>query len=620
LKTDDFGSVHEKALEALGQIGDPKVVPVLLNYLQAESENQQGYSSIAAAAVKGLARTGDPRAAEPLYKAITTDPFLRGEAVELLLTYGGADGVKYLNRLAKSEDGFFKHEASEALETLGEYHGLDPLVELLKDSDPQVQSQAAAALTETGDATVTSALEEAMAGLDEQDRQSIERSLSQNTVASEGNASAMQSAVKITAIEALGQIKDSRAVRPLLTALHDEDADTRKAAGKALAAYQSKALLRPMELSLKSGDKGTMKQALDDLGWIGTDDAVQLIGMRVTDPLVGWEAIDALGHSDNPKALTYLEQALQSPAEQRAMEAIAQIKHPDAVPLLLRGLNSANFVVRGKAVEALAQIEDPAVIEPLIGLLKKNDFTVQDKVIEALSRHQDPRVDTAFVELLSDPARKDKVLTILRERKWQPQTTRDKVLYYSAQENWDECAKLGPEAADLLLEELKKKPSDGVAKALNRMDEKRAYPVMLDYVKQWQGTPQILAGAEKTGWIPKSAQEQLIVACLKGDKTKLKQLWKEPEGKQEYMNALNSANDSAVYSIVKWSIDLQLVEMVQPMVSQFQRMNTESAQNIVNLFLNSGNETLSTTAANWASANGYQILRFGISGGPTWGS
>jgi len=628
LKEEDRGQTHSKVIEALGEIGDPKVVPTLLKYLPTESERNgaaaAGRDTFATKAAAGaLAKIGDTRAAEPLYKAILSDPFLKHDGVELLVTLGGYESVKYLNLLTKTDDTFVKRDAQKALDGLGENHGLDPLIALLKDADPKARGLAAAALTETGDSSVQSAVQEALAGLNEQDRKTIETRMAENqlTQSTAEYTSSMQASVKITAIEALGQIADVKAVRPLLAALRDSDENVCKAAGKALASYQSKTVIRPIEMALNNQDKSVTKQAIKDLGWIGTDYAVELIGRHVDDSFINRDAIEALGNTGNPKAIPYLEQAMQSPfTDDEAMTALLKIKHPDTLKPLLKGLSANSFVTRQKAVEALAQFNDPSIVEPLIELFKKNDHTVQDRVIEVLKKFKDPRIDSAFAESLADPFQKDKILAILKERNWQPQMIRDKVLYYSACEDWDKCAQLGPEGADLLLAELKKNCSSGVAKALNKMGDTRAYPVMLDCVKKWRGSPDLLAGAEKTGWKPQTPEEQLIVASLKQDKATLKKLWQDPKGKEAFMNALNSENMSAMNAIMRLSIGMGLDEMVSPMIARLNSITNETtAVSIANLFLSSGNQTLYSAAESWATGKGYEIHKFGFSAGSAWG-
>jgi HEAT repeat protein len=614
LNEKDFGQLHSKAIVALGNIGDPKAVPVLINLLK----NNHTFNSKDAA--KSLGQIGDPRAAEPLYQAMITNSFLREEGAEALAQLGGVDAVKYLNKAAQSEEHFIKEEAQKALDSLGVDHGLKPLVDLLKDSNPKVRAMAAVALTETGDKAVEFDLQEALAGLDEQTRAAIgqKQAQKQTDQATAVYDSALEANVRIAAIEALGQITDPKAVRPLLAALHDPDEAVCKAAGKALAAYKTKTVIRPIEITLNTQDRNVIMQALKDLGWIGSDYAVELIGKFISNSFVNRTAIEALGNTGNPKAIPYLEQATQSVhIEGEAFDAIVKINHPDSLKLLIKGLSSDSFVTRRKIVEALGQLNDPSIIEPLIELYRKNDHTVQDKVIDVLTKYDDPRINSAFAESLSDPFYKDKLLALLKERHWEPQTVREKTLYYMACEDWDQCAQLGPEGADLLLGELKKNCSSGAAKALNKMNDSRAWPVMLDCVKKWHGSKDILEGALKTGWKPQTPEEKIQAAVCK-DNAEFMQLWKDPQVKEYFAAAINSDNTIAL-TIITLSVRYKLTEMVNPMISRFNSINDENIQlSICNQFLGSHNKTLYDAGKQWAQSKGLRIIEFNIPGSAGW--
>jgi HEAT repeat protein len=614
LREQDFGQLHSKVIEALGNIGDTKAVPALIKRLQS-SDNFSG-KAVAIA----LGKIGDPRATEPLYKAMTTVDFFQTDGAEALVQLGGADAVKYLNKAAGSENAFIKQAVEKALGSLGPDHGLKPLTDLLKDADPKVRSMAAAALTDIGDSTVEFDLQEALDGLDEQTRNTIRQKLTQNQTnqATAVYDSALEANVRIAAIEALGQVTDPKAVRALLAALQDKDPAVCKAAGRALAAYQSKTVIRPIEITLNNRDTNVVKQAIKDLGWIGSDYAVELIGKYISNTFVNREAISALGNSENPKAIPYLETAMQSTFTQdEAIEAVLKIHHPDARKVILKGLSVNSFQTQKKVVEEIGRWNDPSTIEPLIESFKQNNSVTQEQVIDILKKFNDPRVDAAFGEALDNPFQKDKLLAILKERNWQPQTTRQKVLYYMACKEWDKCAQLGPEAADMLLDKFKKSGSNDIAKVLNTMKETRAYPIMLDFIKKWRGSQEILAGALKTGWEPQTLEEKIQVAVCK-DGAEFMQLWKDPKVKEYFTTNLNSDNNIAL-TVISLSIRYKLTEMVGPMINRFNSINDENIRiSVCNQFLGSHNKALYDVGKQWAQSKNLRIIEFGFPGGGGW--
>jgi HEAT repeat protein len=614
LQGQDVGQLHSKVIEALGTIGDAKAVPVLIKRLQ--SSNNFSGKAVAIA----LGKIGDPRATEPLYKAMTTITYFQTDGAEALVQLGGADAVKYLNKAAGSENAFIKSAAQKALDSLGSDHGLKPLADLLNDSDPKVRAMAAAALADIGDSTVELDLQVALDGLDEQTRNTIQQKLTQNQThqATAAYDVGFKADVRIAAIEALGQVTDPRAVRALLATLQDKDPAVCKAAGKALAGYQSKTMIRLFETTLNNQDRNAAKQAIKDLGWIGSDYAVELLGKYIHDSTVNREAIEALGNSGNPKAIPYLEKAMQSKsAQEQVIEAALKIPHSDARKVILQGLFADGFKTRKKVVDEIEQWNDPSTIEPLIESFKKNDSVTQKQVIDILKKFNDPRIDAAFADALDNPFQKDNLLAILKERNWQPQTTRQKVLYYMACKDWDQCANLGPEAADMLLEELKKNGSSDIAKVLNTMKETRAYPIMLDYVKKWQGSKELLIGAQRTGWKPQTIEEKIQAAVCKDD-AEFMQLWKDPQVKEYFTTTLNADNNMAVI-ISGLSIRYKLTEMVGPMINRFNGINDENIRlSVCNQFLSSGNKTLYETGMQWAKSKNLMVIEHRFPGGGGW--
>ena len=138
---------------------------------------------------------------------------------------------------------------------------------------------------------------------------------------------------RMQAADALGQINDVRAVKPLIVVLEDENSSGRT---QALAAG---ALVR-----------------------IGTPAVEPLIAaLKDENPLVRLQAAGALG----------------------------QIKDVRAVEPLIGALKDENPIVRMQAADALGQIEDVRAVESLIEALKDNDSLVRERVADALGQIKD---------------------------------------------------------------------------------------------------------------------------------------------------------------------------------------------------------------------------------------
>lgn len=603
----DF-SARAEILEALGMLGDPQAFPVISASVKAQEV------PVRKAAVRALGELGDPRGAELLYQAQTTDPFLRSEAAEALGRLGTADGVKYLNLAAKHKDHFIQKDAQKALDGLGFQHGLEPLIELLQDPDPKVRTLAAQALGEIGDPVATEALKTASSDTDANVRKAVEQLIG----STDGIAGSPAQRVKVLAAEALGKVGDGRAVDPLIRAMRTGDPALQKAAGTALGSMKSPAVMRRFQMDLVSKDGDACKQAISDLGCIGTDEAVKLLGQAAghADVQVAREAVAALSKTGKPTAIPYLSKAVSNPfLRGEALEGIFAIDHPDTTPVLIGLLSSKSFVERQKAAQALGRRKDPRAVEPLIAILKANDTPVMKDAIAALEEIGDKKAGSALIELANDPFVGEQALALIRKWNWQPQTVREKCLWFMANKQWAECTKLGPEASDLLLEELKRSNSGDVAEALASMKDTRAVPILEARVTEWRAGVKHIKALEALGWKADTFEQQVQRAAAMGDTVTLKKYWKQDGRMRQIIEkVLNSSETTGLSGVVNLIISLRLTEMV-PQLSGKLSIGTESQQwSLANQFLQSHNETLYNAAKSWADSHGYRVIEFRIPG------
>jgi len=156
--------------------------------------------------------------------------------------------------------------------------------------------------------------------------------------------------VRRQAAEALGEIKDPRAVDPLTTVLKDKDALIRRHAVKAL---------------------GKIKDA------------------RAVSPLIG-----ILNDHDE-----------QSHVRMTAAEALGSIGERRAVEPLVSALKNSLWAVRSSAAIALGTIRDPRAVVPLIAALHDEDASVRGHVADALGAIKDPRAVGPLRSALEDPDR-----------------------------------------------------------------------------------------------------------------------------------------------------------------------------------------------------------------------
>ncbi len=171
LASDRDADLQSRAARALGELGDDRAVPALIDALNRGNVRERG------ALLEALGRLGDPRAVQVLINALTD---------------------------RSSPD---KATAAEALGRLGDRRAIVPLAQAMKLSDSRLRAAAAGALVEFGEASVPDLVDLLKIVSDE---------------------------LNIAVCEDLGQIRDTRAVDPLVRLLQSPNTGVRAAASRAL--------------------------------------------------------------------------------------------------------------------------------------------------------------------------------------------------------------------------------------------------------------------------------------------------------------------------------------------------------------------------------------------------
>lgn len=165
--------------------------------------------------------------------------------------------------------------------------------------------------------------------------------------------------VRESAARALGRIKDPRAVEPLISFLQDKNKSVRNAAVIALGEAKDLRAVEPLIAALKDKDSDVRNTVVEAL-------------MEIKDPRVVEPLISALKDKDV---------SVRSNAER----ALVKIGKP-TVDLLIAVLMDTNADIRRRATYVLADIKDPRAIGPLIVVLQDNDKDVQLAATYALQQ------------------------------------------------------------------------------------------------------------------------------------------------------------------------------------------------------------------------------------------
>ncbi len=206
-------------------------------------------------AAEALGEIGDIQAIEPLVTALTQNELsgVRWKAAEALSKIGVPAVDALIGALRHSDDDV-RWKAAIALGEIGDQRAINPLISLLCDEDRFVKSRAAYALGLIGEPAVESLIFALREG--------------------DGN-------LRWGAAIALGKIRDPRAIDPLIRALADKYQNVRAESAMSLAAI-GKPALEPLLRFLRDSDRSIRIEVVTALGELKDTDAIRPL-MQILD-------------------------------------------------------------------------------------------------------------------------------------------------------------------------------------------------------------------------------------------------------------------------------------------------------------------------------------------------
>jgi len=135
--------------------------------------------------------------------------------------------------------------------------------------------------------------------------------------------------------------------------------------------------------------------AVQELAKLGDPRAIEPLVETMlsdTDSGVRHTAAIWLGKMGNPEAVPGLAQAVLTEGEDPTLRALAayalsDIRHADAIPVLIEASYSPDLHVRFAAVQSLAKFPDPKVITALIDRLGNDYYDTELVALSALRKH-----------------------------------------------------------------------------------------------------------------------------------------------------------------------------------------------------------------------------------------
>ncbi len=338
---DEDWAIREEAATMLGSFKDPRAVVPLTRALHDTDR------AVREAAIGALSSIGGPSI--PALATCLADPVLHVQeaASSILASIADARVFAPLVDALGSRDWIVRMHAAKALGRIGEAGAVPSLMPLLQDKVKAVREEASGALAAIGGVAILALIQ----GLDHDEW-----------------------LVRLHAVEALGKLKSSDAVEPLLRVLfNDRDSAIREDVVRALGAIGDARAVDYLVLVMKEPTLRLI--AVEALGHIGDRRAVPLLRRVVEGAPLGDSSRSAAACADGWTD----EMATMG----MAARALGMIADPVSIPSLIVALR--NTVTRSEASASLAKF-GPAIIPSLLPMLtREQDENVRYYVRETLT-------------------------------------------------------------------------------------------------------------------------------------------------------------------------------------------------------------------------------------------
>lgn len=225
-------SVRALVAMALSEAASPQVVDPLVRLISAPDEDAE----VVRAAVSGLGRAGDPRAAAPLFSLMVKRPEMRQSVIDALAKSTAAPQLAVL--LGQATEVNAKRDLVRLLRKTADPRSADPLAAVVGDQDEDTRQEAALGLAELGDARAVPPLIEL--------------------------AKSPEDAVSTEAIDALRRLANPAAA-PALLELFEKAPEHKAAVMRALGTTGAKDAGPKLMKELEGDDIGAAAKALGQL-------------------------------------------------------------------------------------------------------------------------------------------------------------------------------------------------------------------------------------------------------------------------------------------------------------------------------------------------------------------
>jgi len=393
---------RERAQEALVKLGAPAVEP-LIGFVDTNRDHDAGLRTRDA-----LVKIGEPAIRALLRQLDYAEGKHFGKIGNRLLPRFGRAAVDPLIGVLGDENRDIRLGAIQVLGEIGDGRAVEPLCALLGDGDKQVVGEALRSLKQIRDPRAIPSL----VGLLRDKRSTIAALVSFGPAAVDPLLGFLRDGdphVRAAAVSALGDIRDPRATRPILTMLKDphEHGLVKQAALYAIARLEGPRAAGVIAPFLKSQSRDLRRTALYVLDQVHYPQVVnRLVALAKHDPSMSIRAwgIYLLRGKKSSAATEVVIASLKDRdrgVRLAAREAVEYLRDPGAVGHLSHILRTGDWELRLRAVQALGHMGEAAT-QSLVLATKDSNPRVRREAIYTLSSSDDPKAFAILVAALKD--------------------------------------------------------------------------------------------------------------------------------------------------------------------------------------------------------------------------
>lgn len=324
------------------------------------------------------------------------DKKIRLKSIEKITKLNTSESVKYLIVALSNQSLLVRIHARKSLVKMGNV-SVDPLIKALTNENYNVRCAAAEALGDIKDSRAVNPLHKSLKDSEE--------------------------LVRTFVVEALGKLKDERAIKPLIESLNDEKMIVRKTAIKALGNYNNDEVIEVLILELENDNIEIKSAAIEALSKNGNIKSLEFLKKSLNEKSLriqvkAQKAIKniqsrCLKNSINKKveiweiekdiAITKknnLSKSLNNTVICKESSPIKEeINNSKKIDFLIKILKEGNWKLRMEAAKNLGNTKDIRAINPLIVSLDDSSRMVKNSSYDALKKIGNEAIDPLIISL-----------------------------------------------------------------------------------------------------------------------------------------------------------------------------------------------------------------------------